>query len=436
MSTRATIPVTPTITARRFDVGGPLLRHFRRDSDGALLLEGYSSCETILEYHQPDGTVRRELVTREALLDSARTIARAPVTLDHPAEGFVRADNARKLAVGDVDGETAVEEAQGGFARVRVSLAVRHADAIDAVMAGKRELSEGYEVTLDPTPGEHPVLGRYDARQIGRKTNHLALVDVARAGPGAHVRVDSGDAWTRLPPLSEARPPTPSPSAPPDANPRAPSREDHGVPMNPQLVALLAALGVERVDNEDAALRDGLALVKRRKDAEEEAEKKAQDAEKEKQKADEEKEKADQEIEKLKQDLERVTGERDSLKAKIDEMEEEEKQKADAAELADLQKLATKVGVKHDGLALPALRLAIAKTRIDSVDDKTSAERIDGILTVIRADAARGDSRSRWAFPPRNDGGQRQDGNPQGGRRDDSWDPYLDSADAAFGGGK
>lgn len=431
MSTRA--PATNTVTARRFDVGGPLLRSFRRDSDGALLLEGYSSCETILEYRQPDGSVRRELVTREALLDSARTICRAPVTLEHPAEGFVTDANAKRLMVGDVDGEAQVEEVQGGFGRVRVRLAVRTAEAIQAVLDGKRELSEGYEVTLDPTPGEHPILGPYDARQIGRKTNHLALVDVARAGPGAHVRVDAGDAWTRLPPLPEepsratpAPPPTPSPSAPADS-----ARKDHQeVRMNPTLVALLTALGVERLDSEDAALREGLAIARRRRDEAEKAEQKDQELEETKQA------KADAEAEKkaLQEKVDELTEERDKLKEQLDELKAEMKQKADAAELTRLQGIAAKVGVKADGLDLPKLRLALAKSRVDSVDDKTPAERIDGILDVIERDVAKGPQRqdSRWAFPP----AQRQDAQPQGEQRlDEMADPWFDMADKVRKGG-
>src|SRR3990167_9426088 len=146
------------ITVRRYDLGGELLHPHRRP-DGTLLCEGRSVREGVLEYRRADGSIHRELVTRQALIDTAKSGARATMTLDHPPEGFVSPDSAQRLMTGDVDGTPAVEEdAQGGFVRVRVAL--RRRDAIDAFDSGKaRQLSWGYEAILDETPGEHPGFG-------------------------------------------------------------------------------------------------------------------------------------------------------------------------------------------------------------------------------------------------------------------------------------
>lgn len=351
---------------RRYDYAGELLNPHRRESDGALLCEGLSVREGVLEYRRADGSIRRELVTRQALIDTAKSGARAPMTLDHPADGFVSPDTAQRLCTGDVDGAPAVEEdAQGGFVRVKVALRTR--DAIDAFDRGEaRQLSWGYAAVLDETPGEHPVFGRYDARQIGRVINHLAQVPRGRSA-GAELRKDSADAYAIGPHRTD-------------------HREGH---MKPGLVAMLTMLGVSRFDNEDAAIADGTAILRKRKDAEEAA---AAEAEKEPDpEAPEMVAKA--ELDKAKADLAAMTGERNALKAEKDKAEADAATKRDAAELAELKGIAAKLGIKADALDLPGLRLALAKTKLDSLDATTDAGVIDGVLRVVRADAAKGAAR-------------------------------------------
>lgn len=177
-------------TTRRLDQSGAPLRSVHvRDSDGAHLYEGIASREGVLVYQTPTGP-RRELVTLDALKSMATGLPRATVTLTHPAR-FVSPDNVGAVQVGDVDGDLSIEEtdAQGAFARVRV--AVRRRDAIDAVQKGTHELSVGYDVVCDEAPGVHPVHGPYDARQVSRSVNHLAIVDRGRAGPTVALRVDA-----------------------------------------------------------------------------------------------------------------------------------------------------------------------------------------------------------------------------------------------------
>src|SRR5690606_10908963 len=60
------------------------------------------------------------------------------------------------------------------------------------VDAGKKELSCGYEVTFDETPGVSPEGERYDAIQTSIKPNHLALVFRGRAG-NARLNLDAAD---------------------------------------------------------------------------------------------------------------------------------------------------------------------------------------------------------------------------------------------------
>lgn len=160
--------------------------------EGYLLLEGFPVKPGILTYRKSDGSTVRELVLPEELYkaDSLISMGRKPVTLEHPEVGEVTPDNVGTLAVGDVDGE--VEVASNGF--VRVKMAVRRADAIGAIRGGKVQLSPGYTVDVDPTPGVHEVYGPYDAIQRNRRYNHVAIVGNARGGPSVRLRFDSEDA--------------------------------------------------------------------------------------------------------------------------------------------------------------------------------------------------------------------------------------------------
>lgn len=140
-------------------------------------------------YTNADGTVRRELRLAEDVFDadSLRSYAGKPVTDDHPSEP-VDAKNFKKYAVGVVTGE-----AQQDGDVVRAPIVIHDAAVVDkAIKGGKRELSVGYSVVLDETPGvwngEH-----YDAKQTQIRVNHISLVRKGRAGV-ARLSLDRLDA--------------------------------------------------------------------------------------------------------------------------------------------------------------------------------------------------------------------------------------------------
>lgn len=113
--------------------------------------------------------------------DALASMTHRPVTIEHPAEA-VGASNWRQHAVGTTGDQVARD---GDW--VRVPLVLMDADAIAAVKAGKRQLSVGYDCDIDWTPGVTPDGASYDAVQRGIRGNHLAVVDAARAGPGARI---------------------------------------------------------------------------------------------------------------------------------------------------------------------------------------------------------------------------------------------------------
>jgi hypothetical protein len=108
--------------------------------------------------------------------DTMESFAHRPVTLGHPSSS-VSATNWRDVAKGWSDSEVARD---GEF--VRVSMLLADADTIQAVEDGTRELSMGYDCSLDWKPGVSPSGQAYDAVQRGIRSNHIAVVPKARGG--------------------------------------------------------------------------------------------------------------------------------------------------------------------------------------------------------------------------------------------------------------
>jgi hypothetical protein len=165
-------------------------------SQGFLKAEGYFGRAGIYEYRNDDGSIRYELRPPEEVGDpeALASYDGASVTVGHPAEE-VNAENVRRHEVGTVSGEARMdgEHVAGG-------VLIKDARAIKAVKAGKQELSPGYRIDLDETPGadrryatpSNPT-GRYHAVQRKIRVNHLALVDRARGGSTVRLRMDAAE---------------------------------------------------------------------------------------------------------------------------------------------------------------------------------------------------------------------------------------------------
>lgn len=171
----------------RYDVGNLKSPEFQ--PNGWARVEGLLTRTGVFVYRNPDGTERRELRLDSEVFnaDSLKSFGLVPVTDDHPSE-LLNANNTAKYAVGAVSENVRKD---GKF--VRASMLVTHADTVAKLKAGKAQLSCGYTCDLELTPGTHQGM-RYDAVQRNIRGNHVALVDVARAGPEARIRLDSGDA--------------------------------------------------------------------------------------------------------------------------------------------------------------------------------------------------------------------------------------------------
>lgn len=137
----------------------------------------------VFEYRQPDGSVRKEYRPAEEVFhaDHLASIAGKPITDEH--HGRITGDNAR----GKIIGSTLSPGRQDGD-NLRGDIVIHDG----AATAAKQELSLGYELELDETPGEYNGI-RYDAVQRKLRVNHLALVKRGRAG-NARLNLDAADA--------------------------------------------------------------------------------------------------------------------------------------------------------------------------------------------------------------------------------------------------
>lgn len=103
-----------------------------------------------------------------------------PITIEHPPVA-VTADNWAELAKGEVRGIARSGDVMTG------TLLIKSKDAIEALQAGKVQLSNGYTFVLDLTPGTTADGRTYDGVQRNIRGNHVALVDAARCGSACRI---------------------------------------------------------------------------------------------------------------------------------------------------------------------------------------------------------------------------------------------------------
>lgn len=165
-----------------------VLRPPERMPNGWLKCDGVFTRTGVFEYPNADGTVRREYRPPEEVFkpDSMASFGMRPVTDDHPPE-FLTSENTDTYSCG-MTGETVrrVGDQMVGTLLVTKGTLRKKMEAGDQV-----QLSNGYTLDLDWTPGVTPDGEKYDAVQRNIEGNHLAVVKYARAGPEARVRMDS-----------------------------------------------------------------------------------------------------------------------------------------------------------------------------------------------------------------------------------------------------
>ncbi len=189
-------------TVFRYDERAGSLRSPTRTAQGFLRADGHAARVGIYKYRRADGSFRYELRPPEEVFhpDSLASYDGAPITIGHPrrADGEledVTADNVRRHEVGTVSGA-----ARRDGDLVATTSLIKDAAAIKRVEGGMRELSPGYRIRYDETPGFAPQYatpdnptGRYDGVQREIRVNHQALVSAARGGQSIQLRMDDAE---------------------------------------------------------------------------------------------------------------------------------------------------------------------------------------------------------------------------------------------------
>jgi hypothetical protein len=176
------------LRVRRFDIGS--VRKPQKLENGWLRADAHLTRTGVLEYRNPDGSVRRELRLPEEVFhaDALGSFAMVPLTNGHPPEGLLTAENTGRYQVGSI-GEQVVPDGS----LVRSSVLVTDAATVKKIEDGTVGLSMGYLCDLEEAPGEWNGQ-RYDGIQRKIRGNHVALVPNPRAGDVARVHMDSHDA--------------------------------------------------------------------------------------------------------------------------------------------------------------------------------------------------------------------------------------------------
>lgn len=140
----------------------------------------------IFDYRNPDGTTHKELRLPEYVFEpeSLASYKGKPVIITHAAK-MVTSENAPDEVIG-----TILSDGIRDGDNVRAEIIIHDTDAM--AKSGLKELSLGYNLTLEHSPGEWNGQ-HYDYIQTEIRINHLALVDKARAGEKARLNIDSKD---------------------------------------------------------------------------------------------------------------------------------------------------------------------------------------------------------------------------------------------------
>jgi hypothetical protein len=142
-------------------------------------------------YTDADGSVRREYrpEMEVASPDSLASFAGKAITSEHPPV-LLDAENTKDYQVGFSGTEVVYDN---GF--VKAVMTITDQDTIERIMRGDaREVSAGYRVNYDPTPGVTDSGEHYDGIQKEILGNHIAVVRRGRAGPQVKLHLDRQDA--------------------------------------------------------------------------------------------------------------------------------------------------------------------------------------------------------------------------------------------------
>lgn len=168
--------------------------------EGYLRIKATFARTGLQRYRRQDGKEAIEYRPEEEVSrkDALLSLANLPVTLEHPPE-LLTPDTCRQYQRGHTG---SIVEYRSPFAVGFVTVTDR--ETIDAIKrSDAKEVSVGYRVKYDPTPGVTPDGQRYDGVQREISGNHVAIVRKGRAGPEVRLHMDSAYAVDPIPTETE-----------------------------------------------------------------------------------------------------------------------------------------------------------------------------------------------------------------------------------------
>ena len=397
----------------RIEAPNWMTKPFERTPEGFLRGRAVVTNIGVFEYRDAlSGKVSRELRLPEEVfaLPSLESLKLKPVTNDHPSKA-VTPDNVRELQVGSLgDNPSSSTQQYGGNGwrpedeitdglHLAIDMVITEAGAIDDVINGKDALSCGYTCDLEKADDNARFLGMpYDFIQRTIRYNHVALVDNARAGTVARIRMDSAEAV-----LSFG------------------AKEDYHMPEMKKLVLD----GVEYQAEAQVATALNQAVTKA-------------DA-------------AEKQVKDLITAKSTVEGERDGLKAKVTALEGEvTKAKADAAdpkkiedavnariklrETAKLAEVEVKDGMSEKDLKCAVILKASPAADLKDKDDAYISARFDAAIEILDIQK-KADAQTRAAAGggdlPSKGGSDHKDGEPDAEKAREDYIKHISNAGRA-----
>ena len=261
-------------------------------------------------YRRSDGSQVREYRPLDEVSnpESLQTFGMKPATWGHPPV-LLDSKNTKEHQIGFSGSQVRFND---GF--VEVALTVTDQDAIDKIKRGDaREVSAGYKVDFDPTPGVTPEGEEYSGVQRNIRVNHIAVVPVGRAGPEVKLLMDRMDAADAV--AYDPEPGTPAQMSTPTASPTMASVKLDGLEIDLPVDAASAVQSFAKDLNQQvAALGEANAELSTKLDE------------------------ASKEIESLAYEKEAAEGRADALTERVAELEAETSSRTDAAEIDELIK--------------------------------------------------------------------------------------------------
>lgn len=357
----------------RFDVSN--IPKTIKTPEGFLRTDSVVTRTGVFFYRNADGSPRRELRDHKQVFDSLSidSMKMIPLTLNHPntPSKLLDARNAKEFQVG-FTGENVRPDGEN----IRVPVTVTDADAVSEIEKGKRGLSLGYDCDLIEEPGEYEGQ-RFDARQENIRYNHLAVVDIPRAGANAQIKLDCDDAFY----IENS----PEPTNERTAKMPLPKHKIDGIEYEAsQEIINFIARETARADAAETALKTA------------------------------------------KPELDKATAERDTFKARVDALESEKAKIPDlvAAAVATRLDLERKASVVLDGedvskvvdrdVKIKIITKIFPEAKLDAVSDDYLNARVDSAIDTLdvqkRAEALGKQRQDSAPVPKEGDQGNRGDG--------------------------